>query len=464
MPFTHPLIDRYASKEMVEIFSEENIYKTWRDLWIALAEAEKELGLPITEEQIEELKKYRDVLNIEEAKRIEREETQHDVMAHIKAYGLLAQKAKGIIHLGATSAYVTDNTDLILMKQALKLIRKRIISVIESLMSFAERYKNLVVPAYTHLQPAQPVTLGKRAVSWLYDLFLDLQEVDKLIKGMKARSIKGTTGSFYSFMELFEGDFEKVEKLEKLVAKKIGFEDTFPVTNQTYTRKVDFMILCVLANIGGSASKFANDIRYLQSVGEVYEPFGTKQVGSSAMPYKKNPILSERINSLARYLGVLHIVALQNQQTQFLERTLDDSANRRIVIPEAFMTADAILLLYKKIVDGLKVDEEMIKTRLETFLPFFLSEKVIMEAVKEGADRQEVHEFIRTKTMEIYEKIRMGEKVEFFDILEKEGNEVIKSVVKRLKQDKINLAGASEKVVERVLAIVQDYIKKENIS
>ncbi len=429
MSFKHPLIDRYASKEMVEIFSDESRYSTWRRFWIVLAETQKELGLNITDEQIDEMKEYENNLNLDEAKRIE-EELNHDVMAHIESFGLQAKKARPIIHLGATSSEVTDNAEMVLNLKALKLIRQRVVDVILELLEFADKYKDLPCLSYTHLQPAQPTTVGRRATLWAYDLFIALEELDYLLKTIKTRGVKGTTGTQASYLELFEGNHEKVKELDSKVSQKLGFSESFWITGQTYSRNYDFIILSKLALIASSASKFANDVRYLQSIGEMEEPFGEKQVGSSAMPYKRNPILSERINSLARYVSSITIVALQNHLTQFLERTLDDSANRRIIIPEAFLCVDAILLLYKRIVKGLRVNESVIRKRMYDYLPFYAVENIMMNAVKKGGDRQTLHKIIRDKAMYVIEKVRKGESANLFEELKKDDvPEVLRSNV-----------------------------------
>ncbi|MFN4245178.1 MAG: adenylosuccinate lyase [Brevinematia bacterium] len=459
MPFNHPLIDRYASKEMVDIFSEESKYRSWRKFWIILAESQKELGLPITDEQIEEMKKYSDDVNIDVAKEIEKE-LNHDVMSHIEAYGMQAKLAKPIIHLGATSSEVTDNSEMYIIFKALLLVRKRLIDVIKSLLDFADRYKDLPCLSYTHLQPAQPTTVGRRAVLWAYDLFLDLEEVDDFISRMRTRGVKGTTGTQASYLELFDYDHDKVKKLDDMVSRKLGFRESFWITGQTYSRKYDYIILSKLSTIGSSSSKFANDIRYLQSVGEIEEPFGRKQVGSSAMPYKRNPILSERINSLARYLLSLPLVALQNHSTQFLERTLDDSANRRIIIPEAFLCVDAILLLYNKIVNGLVVNENVILRRMKEMLPFYAVENILMRAVKNGGDRQYLHKVIRDKAMMVVEKNRSGDSVNLLDELKKEDvPDVLKKAVEDVRDIKFFVGRSVEQVVE-VSQKIRDYIDK----
>jgi adenylosuccinate lyase len=405
--YQNPLETRYASREMLEIFSEETKFLTWRDCWIALAEAEKELGLPITDEQIEDLKKNRNNLNLERARQIEKE-IHHDVMSHIRAYGEVAQKAQGIIHLGATSAFVTDNTDVILYRRALLLVRRRLVSVIKILRDKAWEYRELPVLGYTHLQPAQPTTLGKRISLWLYDFLLDLEELEYRLDHLMLRGAKGTTGTQASFMELFEGDRQKVRELDKRVAKKLGFERVAPVTGQTLTRKIDVHILQLLSNIAQTAHRASNDIRLLQHSWQVEEPFDTKQVGSSAMPYKRNPILAERITSLARY--VINDVnnAAYTYANQFLERTLDDSANRRIAMAEGFLAIDAILILCQKLFSGMKVYPDVIRAIMLQNLPFYATENILMEAVKQGGDRQKLHEVIREYAMRQVAAIREG--------------------------------------------------------
>jgi len=406
--YQNPLESRYASKEMLSIFSEETKFLTWRDCWIALAEAEKELGLSITEEQIEDLKKNRENLNLERAKEIEKE-IHHDVMSHIRAYGEVAKKAEGIIHLGATSAYVTDNTDMILFKKALLLIKRRLVTLIDLLRKKCLDYKELPVLGYTHLQPAQPTTLGKRMSLWLYDLILDLEDLEYCLEGLVTRGVKGTTGTQASFMELFEGNSEKVKELDKLIAKKLGFDGTVPVSGQTLTRKVDVRILNVLSGIAQSAHRASNDIRILQHSAQLEEPFDKKQVGSSAMPYKRNPILAERMASLARYVINNTLNVAYTYAFQFLERTLDDSANRRISIPEGFLAVDSILIIYQRIIEGLNVYKEVIETQLKKNLPFFATENILMASVKAGGNRQELHEVIREFAMKQVEAVRKGD-------------------------------------------------------
>ncbi len=397
--YQSPLSERYASKEMQYIFSPDMKFKTWRKLWIALAETEKELGLNITDEQIDELKEHADDINYDVAK--EREKlVRHDVMSHVYAYGVQCPKAKGIIHLGATSCYVGDNTDIIVMTEALKLVRKKLVNVIAELAKFADEYKALPTLAFTHFQPAQPTTVGKRATLWMNELLVDLEDIDYVIGSMKLLGSKGTTGTQASFLELFEGDQEKIKKIDPMIAKKMGFEKCQPVSGQTYTRKVDTRVLNVLAGIAASAHKFSNDIRLLQHLKEVEEPFEKNQIGSSAMAYKRNPMRSERIASLANYVMVDALNPAITSATQWFERTLDDSANKRISIPEGFLAVDGILDLYLNVVDGLVVYPKVIEKRLMSELPFMAKENIMMDAVKAGGDRQELHEEIRKLSME----------------------------------------------------------------
>ena len=403
--YQSPLSERYASKEMQYIFSPDMKFKTWRKLWIALAETEKELGLNITDEQIAELKEHADDINYDVAK--EREAlVRHDVMSHVYAYGVQCPKAKGIIHLGATSCYVGDNTDIIVMTEALKLVRKKLINVIAELAKFADEYKAQPTLAFTHFQPAQPTTVGKRATLWMNELVVDLEDLDYVIGSMKLLGSKGTTGTQASFLELFEGDQEKIRQIDPMIAKKMGFEKCQPVSGQTYTRKVDTRVLNVLAGIAASAHKFSNDIRLLQHLKEVEEPFEKNQIGSSAMAYKRNPMRSERIASLANYVMVDALNPAITSATQWFERTLDDSANKRLSIPEGFLAVDGILDLYLNVVDGLVVYPKVIEKRLMSELPFMATENIMMDAVKAGGDRQELHEEIRTLSMEAGKNVK----------------------------------------------------------
>lgn len=397
--YESPLSARYASKEMKYIFSPDKKFRTWRKLWIALAESEKELGLPITQEQIDELKAHADDINYEVAQ--EREKiVRHDVMSHVYAYGVQCPNAKGIIHLGATSCYVGDNTDIIIMTEGLKLIRNKLITVIRNLSKFADEYKALPTLAFTHFQPAQPTTVGKRATLWLQELLMDLEDVEYQLSKAKLLGSKGTTGTQASFLELFDGDHEKCKILDHKIAEKMGYKACFPVSGQTYSRKLDSQFLNVLAGIAQSAAKFSNDIRLLQHLKEVEEPFEKNQIGSSAMAYKRNPMRSERIGSLSRYVMVDVLNGYFTTATQWFERTLDDSANKRLSIPEAFLAVDGILSLYANVADGLVVYPKVIEQRLRKELPFMATENIMMDAVKKrGADRQQLHERIREHSM-----------------------------------------------------------------
>ncbi len=403
--FENPLITRYSSAEMSSVFSSDEKFKMWRTLWIALAESEKELGINISEEQIKELKKYKAQINYEDAKKREKE-VRHDVMAHVYAYGLQCPKAKAIIHLGATSAYVGDNTDIIIMKKALLIIRKKLVSLMYALSKFADQYKDLPTLGFTHFQPAQLTTVGKRASLWMMDFLLDYEEIQDLIENLMLRGVKGTTGTQASFLKLFEGDHEKVKKLDQLVVKKLGFKKSIPVSGQTYTRKIDYKVLSALSGIGQSVHKMTNDIRLLQHLKEIEEPFEKNQIGSSAMAYKRNPMRSERAASLARYIISGTVNTAMTSSTQWFERTLDDSANRRIVIPESFLAADAILDICINICSGLVVHEKVIRQHIMNELPFMATENIIMESVKKGGDRQELHEKIRQYSMEASERIK----------------------------------------------------------
>lgn len=397
--YESPLSARYASKEMKYIFSPDKKFRTWRKLWIALAESEKELGLPITQEQIDELKAHADDINYEVAQ--EREKiVRHDVMSHVYAYGVQCPNAKGIIHLGATSCYVGDNTDIIIMTEGLKLIRNKLITVIRNLSKFADEYKALPTLAFTHFQPAQPTTVGKRATLWLQELLMDLEDVEYQLSKAKLLGSKGTTGTQASFLELFDGDHEKCKMLDHKIAEKMGYKACFLVSGQTYSRKLDSQFLNVLAGIAQSAAKFSNDIRLLQHLKEVEEPFEKNQIGSSAMAYKRNPMRSERIGSLSRYVMVDVLNGYFTTATQWFERTLDDSANKRLSVPEAFLAVDGILSLYANVADGLVVYPKVIEQRLRKELPFMATENIMMDAVKKrGADRQQLHEKIREHSM-----------------------------------------------------------------
>ena len=397
--YQSPLSERYASREMQYIFSPDMKFRTWRRLWIALAETEKELGLNITEEQIKELKAHAEDINYDVA--IQREKVvRHDVMSHVYAYGVQCPKAKGIIHLGATSCYVGDNTDIIVMAEALKLVKKKLVNVIAELAQFAEEYKRLPTLAFTHFQPAQPTTVGKRATLWMQEFLLDLEDLEHVIGTLKLLGSKGTTGTQASFLELFDGDQKTIDKIDPMIAKKMGFAKCYPVSGQTYSRKVDTRVANVLAGIAASAHKFSNDIRLLQHLKEVEEPFEKSQIGSSAMAYKRNPMRSERIASLARFVMVDALNPAITSATQWFERTLDDSANKRLSIPEGFLATDGILDLCLNVVDGLVVYPKVIEKRLMSELPFMATENIMMDAVKAGGDRQELHERIRELSMQ----------------------------------------------------------------
>ena len=397
--YVSPLSERYASKEMQYIFSPDMKFRTWRRLWIALAETEKELGLNITQEQIDELKAHKDDINYDVAKERERQ-VRHDVMSHVYAYGVQCPKAKGIIHLGATSCYVGDNTDIIVMSEALKLVQKKLVNVIAELSKFADKYKEQPTLAFTHFQPAQPTTVGKRATLWTQEFLMDLEDLEYVMSTLKLLGSKGTTGTQASFLELFEGDQETIDKIDPMIAEKMGFKNCYPVSGQTYSRKVDTRVLNILAGIAASAHKMSNDIRLLQHLKEVEEPFEKSQIGSSAMAYKRNPMRSERIASLSRYVMVYSLNPAITSATQWFERTLDDSANKRLSIPEGFLAIDGILDLCLNVVDGLVVYPKVIEKHMMAELPFMATENIMMDAVKAGGDRQELHERIRELSME----------------------------------------------------------------
>lgn len=403
--YESPLNSRYASKEMQYIFSPDKKFSTWRKLWIALAESEQELGLDIMDEQIAEMNEHIYDINYDDAREQEKK-VRHDVMAHVHAFGMQCPKAKPIIHLGATSCYVGDNTDIIIMTEALRLVKQKLVCLINELAKFAEEYKDLPTLAFTHFQPAQPTTVGKRATLWLEDLLMDLEDVDYQLSKAKLLGCKGTTGTQASFMELFAGDHEKCKKLDELIAQKMGYEKSFPVSGQTYPRKLDSQILNVLSLIAQSAYKFSNDIRLLQHLKQIEEPFEKSQIGSSAMAYKRNPMRSERIGSLARYVIVDALNPAITASTQWFERTLDDSANKRISVPEAFLAVDAILSLYINVVDGLVVYDKVIYQQFMREIPFMATENIMMDAVKRGGDRQDLHEKIRTYSMEAGKRVK----------------------------------------------------------
>ena len=403
--YESPLAGRYASREMQEIFSPDRKFSTWRKLWIALAEGEKELGLPITEEQIAEMRAHVSDINYETAEAREKV-VRHDVMSHVYAFGEQCPKAKGIIHLGATSCFVGDNTDIILMRDALRLIRKKLAAVISVLADFAEKYKDLPTLGYTHYQPAQPTTVGKRATLWIQEFMMDLSDLDYVEGSLLLRGVKGTTGTQASFLELFDGDDEKCVALDRKIAEKTGFPGCYPVTGQTYSRKVDTRVLNVLAGIAASATKFSNDIRLLQHMKEIEEPFEKTQIGSSAMAYKRNPMRSERIASLSRYILTVVQNPAVTSSVQWFERTLDDSANKRLSVPEAFLACDGVLDLCANVADGLVVYPRVIEKHLLAELPFMATENIMMDAVRAGGDRQELHERIRTHSMEAGRRVK----------------------------------------------------------
>ena len=404
--YVSPLSERYASKEMQYIFSPDMKFRTWRKLWIALAETERELGLNITQEQIDEMKAHADDINYDVAKERERQ-VRHDVMSHVYAFGVQCPKAKGIIHLGATSCYVGDNTDIIVMTEALKLARKKLVNVIAELSKFAAQYKDQPTLAFTHFQPAQPTTVGKRATLWTQEFLMDLEDLEYVLSTMKLLGSKGTTGTQASFLELFDGDQETIDKIDPMIAEKMGFRSCYPVSGQTYSRKVDTRVLNILAGIAASAHKMSNDIRLLQHLKEVEEPFEKSQIGSSAMAYKRNPMRSERIASLSRYVMIDALNPAITSATQWFERTLDDSANKRLSVPEGFLAIDGILDLCLNVVDGLVVYPKVIEKRLMSELPFMATENIMMDAVKAGGDRQELHERIRELSMEAGKNVKV---------------------------------------------------------
>ena len=415
--YTNPLISRYASREMARLWSPQRIHSTWRRLWVALAEGERELGLGITAEQVAELKAAVDDIDFAAANKYERE-LRHDVMAHVHAYGDCCPTARAIIHLGATSCYVTDNTDLILFRESLQLLRSKLVAVIDRLAAFAQEYRDLPCLAYTHLQPAQPTTVGKRATLWCYELVLDLEELEHRLSSLRFRGVKGTTGTQASFLQLFGGDHAKVRELDRRVAAKMGFGETYAVTGQTYSRKVDAQVLSVLSGIAASAHKTGTDLRLLQSFKEIEEPFEEKQIGSSAMAYKRNPMRAERMCGLARFVQSVAGSAEQTASVQWMERTLDDSANRRLTIPQAFLGADAVLILFRNVVDGLVVYPEVIRRRLLAELPFMATESLMMAGVEAGGDRQDLHERIRVHSQAAARQVKeLGQPNDLFERL-----------------------------------------------
>lgn len=460
--YESPLCSRYASKEMQFIFSPDMKFTTWRKLWIALAESEKELGLNITDEQIAELKAHVDDIDYEKAAAYEKE-CRHDVMSHVKAYGDQCPNAKGIIHLGATSCFVGDNTDIIIMKKGLELIRSKVLTAIKLLSDFAMKYKDLPTLAFTHFQPAQPTTVGKRATLWIQDLTFDLEEIDFVMNGLKLLGSKGTTGTQASFRELFDGDIEKINAVDKKIAEKMGFESTYAVSGQTYSRKIDTKVLNCLSSIAQSAHKFSNDIRLLQHLKEVEEPFEPGQIGSSAMAYKRNPMRSERIASLSRYVICDALNPAITAATQWFERTLDDSANKRISVAEGFLAVDAILNLVINVSDGLVVYEKVINQRLSAELPFMATENILMDAVKLGGDRQELHEAIRVHSMAAAKTVKEDGKPN--DLLERIANdERFGMTIEQLQSvmNPKNFIGMANKQVENFIETVVNPILQNN--
>jgi adenylosuccinate lyase len=456
--YENPLIARYASREMATLWGDQRKFSTWRRLWVALAEAEAELGLAVSPAQIAELKAHVDDINFDAAEKYERK-LRHDVMAHVHAYGDQCPAARGIIHLGATSCYVTDNTDLILIRESLQMVARRLAAVIFALADFAKEYRDLPALSFTHLQPAQPTTVGRRACLWAYDLALDLAEVEHRIRQLKARSVKGTTGTQASFLELFDGDHEKVRRLEQLVAEKIGFDATFAITGQTYSRKVDTQVLDTLAGIAASAHKAATDLRILAHRKEIEEPFEKDQIGSSAMAYKRNPMRAERICSLARFVMSLPANAAQTHATQWMERTLDDSANRRLTLPQAFLATDAILILYQNITSGLAVYPQVIAKHLREELPFMATENILMAAVAAGGDRQELHEKIRqhSRAAAAVVKQQGGEN----DLIARlKGDEAFAGVDIDTAVDPAKLTGRSREQVDEFLSEIVEPIRQ----
>ena len=460
--YQSPLSERYASKEMQYIFSPDMKFRTWRKLWIALAETEKELGLDITDEQIAELKAFQDDINYDVAK--EREKiVRHDVMSHVYAYGVQCPKAKPIIHLGATSCYVGDNTDIIVMTEALRLVKKKLVNVIAQLADFAQQYKSLPTLAFTHFQPAQPTTVGKRATLWAQEFLMDLEDLDYVLSSMKLLGSKGTTGTQASFLELFDGDQEKIDKIDPMIAEKMGFTSCVAVSGQTYSRKTDTRVLNVLAGIAASAHKMSNDIRLLQHLKEVEEPFEKTQIGSSAMAYKRNPMRSERIASLSRYVLCDALNPAITSSCQWFERTLDDSANKRLSIPEGFLAVDGILDLCHNVTDGLKVYPKVIEKRLMAELPFMATENIMMDAVKAGGDRQELHEKIRTLSMEAARNVKEeGKENNLLELIAEDPSFNMSLEDLKKSMDPSRYIGHSKEQVERFVETVVNPVLEAN--
>ena len=460
--YQSPLSERYASREMQYIFSPDMKFRTWRKLWIALAETEKELGLNITQEQIDELKEHAEDINYDVARAREKE-VRHDVMSHVYAYGVQCPKAKGIIHLGATSCYVGDNTDIIVMTRALELVKKKLVNVIKELADFADKYKAQPTLAFTHFQPAQPTSVGKRATLWMQEFCLDLEDLNHVLSHMKLLGSKGTTGTQASFLELFDGNQEIIDRIDPMIAEKMGFRECYPVSGQTYSRKVDTRVANVLAGIAASAHKMSNDIRLLQHLKEVEEPFEKGQIGSSAMAYKRNPMRSERIASLSRYVMIDALNPAITSATQWFERTLDDSANKRLSIPEGFLAVDGILDLCLNVVDGLVVYPKVIEKRLMSELPFMATENIMMDAVKAGGDRQELHEKIRTLSMEAGKNVKVeGKENNLLELMAADPafNMTLEELRKTMEPSKY--IGRSKEQVEAFLSVVIAPILEEN--
>jgi adenylosuccinate lyase len=456
--YDNPLLTRYASREMSRIWSPQRKFSTWRRLWVALAEAEAELGLSITPEQIQQLKDHVDDIDFAAAERYEHE-LRHDVMAHVHAYGDACPDARGIIHLGATSCYVGDNTDLLQMRDSLVMVRNRLVSVIDLLARFARNYRDMACLAFTHMQPAQPTTVGKRACLWAYDFVLDLMEIEHRFTELKARGVKGTTGTQASFLELFGGDHDKVRQLDQMVCRKMGFDGSYAVTSQTYSRKIDSQIVAALSGVAQSAHKMATDLRLLQHRKEVEEPFGKQQIGSSAMAYKRNPMRSERICSLARFAMSLESSAAATHATQWLERTLDDSANRRLVLPQSFLTIDAVLILCQNVTDGLVVYPKVIASNLDAELPFMATENILMDAVAAGGDRQDLHERIRRHSQAAAAVVKQeGSRNDLIERLA--GDKAFSKVDLQATLDPKKFVGRAPEQVDEFIAEVVDPIRK----
>lgn len=460
--YISPLSERYASREMQYIFSQDKKFRTWRRLWIALAETEKELGLNITDEQIEEMKAHAEDINYDVAK--EREKVvRHDVMSHVYAYGVQCPKAKGIIHLGATSCYVGDNTDIIIMSEALKLVKTKLVNVIFELAKFAGKYKELPTLGFTHFQPAQPTTVGKRATLWMQEFEMDLEDLEYVLGSLKLLGSKGTTGTQASFLELFDGDQKTIDKIDPMIAEKMGFEACYPVSGQTYSRKVDTRVINVLAGIASSAHKFSNDIRLLQHLKEVEEPFEKSQIGSSAMAYKRNPMRSERIPSLSRYVLADSLNPAITASVQWFERTLDDSANKRLSIPEGFLAVDGILDLCLNVVDGLVVYPKVIEKHLMSELPFMATENIMMDAVKAGGDRQELHERIRKLSMEAGRNVKeKGLDNNLLEMISQDDGFNLSPEDLQKIMDPVKYVGRSKEQVEAYLKNVIDPLLEKN--